>query len=605
MVRKKSKPTAIKLSTQQKNPPSFQLDELVRDRVREAFADKLRLETFIKNETRAATFKICGLTGVLFGAITIAGFIGWDQILERVATNAAAKVADDVALTTAKTFINDSASILVSNTVPIIIDSSVPQMISDKIVQTERQLKQDMSDYVASQITLLKADEQALVDKYRVLEAKLSYLPYMAEARGGNRKSYDVLRNAATNNPELASFINAAINEVENQYKTKKFFHDRYSVTLKRPDSKKWDDEDYVMIITADNDWNCDGAINDLSASKKKEFVSVYVNAVAHSKRLDSVYLAITAIENATKKSFPAIGVDDVLAWWDTVRESEEYDSAWMSYVKLKNEMIKLGDSIITNRTEFNSIVSQQNSLLMKHPKFVPLARNMLLLIAYSPFRKEIIRAENSPFMNALDACQDTPFGKTDKWYCYKAFYAIFHGQFQEIVANRLKESPSFESEMKICGLFNPGLFDRDVFDWPSKKEQSGAIDANKTESKETTIESTSDATVMPKSSGIVGYVTVHIKQGKQDLRIPFVNDDNFTKEKLESKGAPFAIKGDVISWTIEQDEYQYEFNGEEWIDGNGETANDIEIPIGSCQIFYERTEPIETDMSFSGIVAL
>ena len=597
MARVKTKSTAPKAKIQQEDASTPNFDELIRNQVDKAFADKLRLEAFIKSEARSAFIKISSLTGIVFGAIALAGFFGWNQILERVATNAAAKVADDVALTTAKAYINESASTLVSNTVPAIIDSSVPQMISAKIERTEKQLKKDMSDYVTNQIALLKTDEQSLIDKYQILEAKLSYLPYMAEARGGNRKSYDHLRNAVTNNPELASFINAAVSEVENQYKAKKFFRDRYAVTLKTPGTTKLDEEDYVTIIMADNDWNCDGAINDLSRSKKKEFVCVYVNVVANSKRLDSVYLAIAAIESATNKSFSPIGVDDVLTWWGTIKEQKEFDSPWVPYIKLRNDMTSLGGSVITNKATFLSIMAKCGRLLEKYPKFEPLAKNMLLQIAYSPFKSEIIEEENGLFKHALDACHGTKFANTDKWYCYKALYDDFHGQLETTVISRLKESPSFEDELKKSGLFRPEMFEMKVFDWPSKKKRA-------TPTVETKNAKEHDFSISSKSSGMVGYVTLHIKQGKQCLEIPFIRDDNFAREKLKSKVAPSVVKGDIISWTIDQVEHQYEFNGEIWINAEGESANEVEIPIGQCQIFYERVDPIETDMSFAGIVA-
>ena len=623
-----------------------ELEQMIQNRVEKALSEKIQLEAYIKSETRAATNSVYKFIGVILGAISLAGFLCWDKILDHVSTKTVAKVATDVAATETRKLIQNQVAGIISNSVPGIvgdvvpdmiktavpgmIDESVPEiikaavpgmieksvpgmiktavpdmiaqavpeMIRREVEESERHLK-DVTAKIDTKFVRLENDEKSLAEKYQKAEAKLSFVPIMAEARAGNRISYDKLVQAIKENPDLTDFITPAINEVNAQYKEWKFIQYHYGVTLKHHGSPKLKMDDYVNIINGDYEWNCNGAINDLVATGKKEFVATLVRAVKNSKRLDSVYLAIAGIEKLTNKSFPPIGVKEVLQWWETASTTAEYHSPYEFYCDLRREFTSIDSLTKTNKTALCEYLSRFSELQVKYPDCTVISEFILTVVAYSRFREEIICSTNECFYKkALDATKQTPFGKTDKWYCHKALYDAFFEGFVEGINERLKASPSFEKVLKDSGMFNSSLFESKEINWPSKAKRISHIPVAKKTPPQT----------VPQPEGIKtqvqGYVTVHLKKGKQLLSLPFVRDDGVKREKLGSK-SDAAREGDVISWTIDQHTYNYTFSNGQWYDEDDKKADDVEIPVGQCGISYERVENEETDMAFAGTLLM
>lgn len=576
------------------------LDErLIEDKIHKAFMEKMQLESYIKNETRAALVKVTGFITAILAAITVAGFLGWNQIVERVSTNAAAKVANDVALSTARELIHNSVMGMISNSVPSIIDNTVPQMVLDSIGKTERQLKGDITEYVSNQLVRLEQNEKSIIDLYMETEKKLSLVPIMAEARAGDRASYEKLRQMAEDGQGLSLFISPAIGEIESQYRSKKFNHYNYYITLKSPGARELELDDYVEIANADNDWNCDGAVNDLVNTGRKEFVATLVRVVKCSKRLDSVYLAICGIEKLTNKSFPPLAIQDVLQWWETAKKTSEYHSPYQYFCDLRREFRDQGNKLLTNKSDFYAYVSRFDDLLTRHPDCQAISKYVLAIVAYSPFSQDIICADNSIYKRALDVLARTPFGQTDKWYCYKSFYDAFKGGLYEGINARLKVSNSFEEELKKSGLFRSSLFEREDLNWPSRRKKADS----RLRTGKATLSQDIDAPEKA-SSSVIGYITVNIKRGKRKLSLPFIRQDDLSKERLSSKSNA-AKEDDVISWIIDRQTYSYKYTGGHWIAGDGAVADDVEIPVGQCEITYERVKDEESEMSFAGPVRL
>ena len=314
---------------------SNELEQMIQNRVEKALSEKIQLEAYIKSETRAATNSVYKFIAAVLGFFTIAGFLCWDKILDHVSTKTVAKVATNVAETETKKLIQNQVVGIISNSVPGIVGDvvpgmikaavpdmiemsvpamiktavpdmiaqAVPEMIRREVKESEQHLK-DVAAKIDTKFANLEKEEKSLAEKYQKAEAKLSFVPIMAEARAGNRISYDKLVQAIKENPDLAEFIAPAVNEVKAQYKEMKFIHRHYGVTLQQPDAPKLKLDDYVNIINGDYEWNCNGAINDLVATRRKEFVATLLRVVEKSKRLDSVYLAIAGIEKLTNKSF-------------------------------------------------------------------------------------------------------------------------------------------------------------------------------------------------------------------------------------------------------------------------------------------------------------
>ena len=608
---------------------SNELEQMIQNRVEKALSEKIQLEAYIKSETRAATKRVSAFIGVTLGFFSIAGFFCWDRIVDHVSTKAVARVANDVAETEARKLIRTQVQGIISNSVPGIVGNvvpdmiktavpdmiemsvpamiktavpdmiaqSVPEMIRREVKESEQHLK-DVAAKIDTKFANLEKEEKSLAEKYQKAEAKLSFVPMMAEARAGNRISYDKLVQAIKENPDLAEFIAPAVNEVKAQYKEMKFIHRHYGVTLQQPDAPKLKLDDYVNIINGDYEWNCNGAINDLVATRRKEFVATLLRVVEKSKRLDSVYLAIAGIEKLTNKSFPPIGIDEVLQWWKTASTTAEYHSPYEYFYDLRHEFAT-NSLTQTDQIALCSYLSRFSELQDKYPDYTTISEFILTVAAYSKFRKSIICSTNECFYKkALDITQRTPFGKTDKWYCFKALNDMYLGGLDEGINERLKTSPSFEKELKDSGMFNSSFFESKGINWPSKIKCIPPVPV---------VKKNPPSKLSPPEglkSQVQGYVTVRLKKGKQPLSLPFVKDSGIPREKLGSKSEA-AREGDVISWTIDQHTYNYTFSNGQWYDEDDKKADDVEIPVGQCGILYERVENEETDMAFAGTLLM
>ena len=608
---------------------SNELEQMIQNRVEKALSEKIQLEAYIKSETRAATNSVYKFIAAVLGFFTIAGFLCWDKILDHVSTKTVAKVATNVAETETKKLIQNQVVGIISNSVPGIVGDvvpgmikaavpdmiemsvpamiktavpdmiaqAVPEMIRREVKESEQHLK-DVAAKIDTKFANLEKEEKSLAEKYQKAEAKLSFVPIMAEARAGNRISYDKLVQAIKENPDLAEFIAPAVNEVKAQYKEMKFIHRHYGVTLQQPDAPKLKLDDYVNIINGDYEWNCNGAINDLVATRRKEFVATLLRVVEKSKRLDSVYLAIAGIEKLTNKSFPPIGIDEVLQWWKTASTTAEYHSPYEYFYDLRHEFAT-NSLTQTDQIALCSYLSRFSELQDKYPDYTTISEFILTVAAYSKFRKSIICSTNECFYKkALDITQRTPFGKTDKWYCFKALNDAYLGGLDEGINERLKASPSFEKELKDSGMFNSSLFESKEINWPSKAKRLPPVPVAK---------KNPPSRLSPPEglkSQVQGYVTVRLKKGKQPLSLPFVKDSGIPREKLGSKSEA-AREGDVISWTIDQHTYNYTFSNGQWYDEDDKKADDVEIPVGQCGILYERVENEETDMAFAGTLLM
>ena len=286
------------------------------------------------------------------------------------------------------------------------------------------------------------------------------------------------------------------------------------------------------------------------------------------------------------------------MQWWKTASTTAEYHSPYEYFYDLRHEFAT-NSLTQTDQIALCSYLSRFSELQDKYPDYTTISEFILTVAAYSKFRKSIICSTNECFYKkALDITQRTPFGKTDKWYCFKALNDAYLGGLDEGINERLKASPSFEKELKDSGMFNSSLFESKEINWPSKAKRLPPVPVAK---------KNPPSRLSPPEglkSQVQGYVTVRLKKGKQPLSLPFVKDSGIPREKLGSKSEA-AREGDVISWTIDQHTYNYTFSNGQWYDEDDKKADDVEIPVGQCGILYERVENEETDMAFAGTLLM
>lgn len=582
--RKKNLKFPKNIASHQEESDSGHIDELIREKVRSEYAGVLQLEHFIKDETAAATKKVYLCLAVISFAIALSGFFYWDVIAERVAVKAAEKVANEHAIQEAKKIVASNVTEVLKEETPRLVEEIVPPMIEKTVVESTEKVKTDLLCFYSNQ--------------FRRAEQKVELVPVMARARKGDRLAFDQLKKILNRNDELSDFVEPSLSEVEGIYKEKRFYERGKSIRLNASDGRVLHEEDYVDIVYGDNDWNCDGGINHLAAYNKKEFVAILVHVVENAKRLDSVYLAIDAIQKLTGKSFSPLGISEIKDWWVTAKYKKEYHSPHETLHKLYKEFNR-GLSIgSTNKTYVAEYIFGLKELLKENPGFKPAHKKMLFALAFGDY--DVNTLEESELKNlykvSLSGCKANDFVKPEMYYVCQLYFDVINGEYFKNAQKYLDNCPTLEMVLKEGKFFNPDVIKTLKVKWPSErkknaKDVSQSSTANPSQKRESL-----------DSTGGVGYVTVVIKKGKRVLaELPFKQCDGFSKETLSSKKEPAVLKGDIISWIIDLEEHKYTYDGNVWLDEDGNNSSTVEIPIGYSSITYERIEDKETNMVFSG----
>lgn len=582
--RKKNLKFPKNIASHQEESDAGHIDELIREKVRSEYAGVLQLEHFIKDETAAATKKVYLCLAVISFAIALSGFFYWDVIAERVAVKAAEKVANEHAIQEAKKIVASNVTEVLKEETPRLVEEIVPPMIEKTVVESTEKVKIDLLQFYSNQI--------------RRAEQKVELIPVMARARKGDRLAFDQLKKVLKENGELSDFVEPGVGEVEEIYKEKRLYGRGKSIRLNTSDGRILHEEDYVDIVYGDNDWNCDGGINHLAAYNKKEFVAIFVHVVENTKRLDSVYLAVDAIQKLTGKSFSPIGITEVRDWWTTAKDKKEYHSPHETLYKLNKEFNRCLSTGPTNKTYVAEYIWGLKDLLNVNPNFKPAHKKMLFALSFGDYDANTLGEGEIKklYKVSLARCRPYDFVKPEMYFISQLYYDILSGESFKNVQEYLDKCPSLEVILKEGKYFNSDDVKALKVNWPSdRKSTTTKVSGNSVEDLVHKRESLD-------STGGVGYVTVSIEKGKRVLtELPFKQCDGFSKETLSSKNSPAVLKGDAICWTIDLEEHKYVYDGDVWIDEDGKDSSAVEIPVGLSPITYERKEDKKTSLVFSG----
>lgn len=396
----------------------------------------------------------------------------------------------------------------------------------------------------------------------------------------------------------MSNFVEASVSEVEEIYREKRFYEVGKSIRLNLSGNRPLQEEEYVSIVYGDNEWNCDGGINHLVLLNKKEFVAVLVNVVENSKRLDSVYLAIDGIQKLTGKTFSPLGISEVSNWWSTAKDNKEYHSPHEELYKLNEEFNRCLSKKLKNKAYVGEYVTGLKHLIKRNPEFKPAHKKMLFALSFGYYEAEELKKDEvkSLYECSFAKCKARDFAKPEMYFICRLYFDILNEEPFKNVQQYLDDCPALEVVLKEGKFFNPELIKALKVNWPSERKKTIRVEQTSPVDERSRKKKSLDST------GGVGYVLVSIEKGKRVLaELPFKHKEGFSKEMLSSKNAPSVLRGDTISWTIDFKEYRYTYNGNIWIDKNGNDASMVAIPVGSSAITYERTEDKKTSLAFSG----
>jgi hypothetical protein len=375
-------------------------------------------------------------------------------------------------------------------------------------------------------------------------------------------------------------------------------------------DGRKLEIELLIKLVRADNDWNCDGAIGELARLNRKEFVAAMIHAVQHSKRIDTVYLAINYIEKLTGKSFQPLGITEVLEWWKNADKEKQYHSHYEWYCDMTDKMI--GKNTESLKKSITELITESQQKREQDPNFKIASKLIIHLIMLFPdFDAMLKEGRQELYKNALKDLEGSQY-QDSSWYVNHAYFLCLtdKAEFYKYVKDRLKDHPDFEGDLKCSSLFTDAFFESEQIKWPSKlppeqrkpKPQPDVwtFPLNRTRYG---IENTPQVQVPKKrqinSQNAVGSFSVEIKKGLRDLTELPTNGTvcAFMKKLGDLKSG--VCKGDLISWTISDVSSKYKFDGLNWLDANTNEVVDVIVPAGATRITYERTKDEKTFITF------
>lgn len=591
-----------------------QLTEHMDSQIGKRFDEYRKFDDYVKREVRQASTdlikKFIFIVTVLSLVVTVIGWFGIPYIIKQKTQ----QFLHD------KT--NQAAMNILSNEVVGVVKSEVPPMIAKETDAATQALKADFTKEIKGVVQnaetkvgekITKVNEATVVatDAANAANDKLAFIELVFSAMAGNRLDYDKLiaESKATNRYE--KLAKNTIAEINSRYLARK--HDPYDLRyLLQRNGKELTRESMVDIALLDNEWNCDGALNELVDTREKGFVEVLVRAMRSTKRLDSVYTSIVGINKLAKTDFKPLDVEGVLNWWKTATTNESYHSAYLPF----NDLIcafrnrpkdqEIGVSLIAN-------IELAREAVARYPNFMPARRHVLnLMTSLMKVRRNLTGEYKTFCEESLEVLRTSRNSKDHAdYYLYRIECLGARDETEaegvKVANEAIREIPDFESVAKKSGRFTPEFFDHPRIDWPSKRKVAKKPMGNPQGAKKPPVQF-----VKPQGCSIgmrdissdnaVGYVSVKVKKGRRALtELPFVKSALVTSDKLSSLTG--CEEDDEISWRPSNgpNVTVYRYRDGHWRNDNDDPADDVVIPMGEAVLYYDRKVDVESQIGFSG----
>lgn len=359
-------------------------------------------------------------------------------------------------------------------------DDKVASMIEDSIKKAKEGVKEELEQInTASEelkTTILSVREETEELSAKLLESRdvIDVYEQIATARTGNRIAYDALRQLAQGSNRVSRIATLGIEEVNRTYELRKnTWGLGQEIWVDETTKQETIPVDVMMsIVFQDIDHSSAAAINSIVHKKHKQCVSIIVWAVAHSKYLDTVYAAIRGVEDLTGHPFPAMGIDEVLEWWEANKNDDDLNCEFAQYLTEKQ---KPEETFVDYNWRKAKLLSKW---LDKETEQYQSANRLLALLTWLALRQDDEeKQENEILMqNALEYLEyEVP--RKPYWYAYKTvYYALYDpDKMVDFVNDRLRDHPGFEDELRhwTGTFFNQYFFQMEQINWPSKSAAS------------------------------------------------------------------------------------------------------------------------------------
>ena len=432
---------------------------------RELFDLSLKIDDKVRAGVHDINMRIGWYAGIASFLIVVAGLLGLPFIAKWHVKNIAETVTEKYVSKEFQKHLDEFT------------DTKVSEMILSSVSNTEERIKSGFTKYMDKQ---LKAFEyKALELDKRIIEAEsiINIYEKCASARSGNRNDYNSLVVLSGGTNRLSRIAAATVEEIKNSYEQRKMTLSaiRTTLTYKNDTTKTVPEDVMILIVHLDSIGQCDGAINSLADKGDKKYTATLIYAIEHSKHLDFVYAAIRGVEKLTGESFPALGIDETLEWWEKNKSDEKYHCLFEHYQDC---------SLLPNETP-DGFAWRKAGLLLGWIKEMPRqyysASQIPPMALFAKVDHEKAKGKKEILEFVLDYwASESPL--PDNWYVYKTMYLTFYdpGKIIDFVNQRLETHPQFEDELKHWqSVFMPEFFALPSINWPSKKnmDQCGGND--------------------------------------------------------------------------------------------------------------------------------
>lgn len=347
-------------------------------------------------------------------------------------------------------------------------DENVSAMVKAGVAETEERVKGELENTrkelsgLQGAILAARQETEALSAELQESRELIGAYEQVAAARGGDRTAYDGLRMLAAGDGGTAQVAKQGIDEIGRAYETRKRLATGGPADPPAGDPATPVEED-MMQVYADGE-GCEGALWRLAGLGQAEYTATFVRAVAKSKRLDCVYAGILGIEKATGQTFPALGIDEVLAWWKERQDDGRYHHGFESVCGAVRKPGETDESFRWRRARL------MKEWIDGEPGRYWCARQLFELL-YSlqdggSANRRIMLQQVLDYLGT-----EQPLGNA--WHVAKTMYLFAYNQLElpGFVNARLAEDPSFENELRQYEnqVFPGTFFQPGQINWPSQ----------------------------------------------------------------------------------------------------------------------------------------
>ena len=352
--------------------------------------------------------------------------------------------------------------------------SVVRQLSGNADTQTVERIKQQVTTYLATELRKSYLTHDEFVKEKNASKEITRLLASVELARGGDRESYDKLRALLGSTNETAKVAKATIREIEDKYRQKRIVSFERVTLVDKRTNKCAPLEACIEAIYTDK--FVIEAIHSLTDIGDPKAVGVLARIVKHSKSLDEVFAAIDGIGELTKQTFPALGIDEVLAWWDRNSSDVKYLLPDDRVNQLYADIVKEGGQFSPHSEQALKFLDGLYAILQedKTHNCDRVAVCALQIALRRGFENDVKRREyiRDVVKVALERYGRSEFRLSD-WYVYNAVYLFMYEQdkFVDFVKKRGEEHHAFEKEMRESHFFKETFFDSPL--WPLRGKKA------------------------------------------------------------------------------------------------------------------------------------